>query len=111
VNVVAGRRPIPREDAGISARDAEPDDEGNVMKAVADLSSTRDDMNDCKTDQVDPLPPRLYGRRDLAELFGVTTETIRAWEQRDILPPPLKLGGRAMWDPRVIAALLAETHA
>jgi hypothetical protein len=34
-----------------------------------------------------PLPDRLITRRQLAELFGVTAEVIRAWERRGKGPP------------------------
>ena len=65
------------------------------MKAVADLFSTRSIMDDDKNVQVDPLPPPMYGRRDLAELFGVTPETIRAWEQKGSCHRRSSSAGRA----------------
>jgi len=36
-----------------------------------------------------------YTRADLALLFGVTYQTIKAWEKREDFPTPLKIGERA----------------
>jgi predicted DNA-binding transcriptional regulator AlpA len=54
------------------------------------------------------LPERLLNRRAVADLFGISRETLRVWEKRGLLPTPLRMGRRAYWDPRVIVALLED---
>jgi hypothetical protein len=55
----------------------------------------------------DRLPTtRLVSRRDVADLFEVTTETVGTWVQRGLLPSPVRIGRKVFWKHEVIAALL-----
>jgi hypothetical protein len=53
-----------------------------------------------------PLPRKLLDRGDLAEMFGVTRETIRDWQKRGLLPGPIVVGTKPLWRAEAIAALL-----
>lgn len=54
-----------------------------------------------------PLPGRLLGRADLAEVFGVAKSTIAAWERDGRLPRALRIGRKPRWRPDDIAKLIA----
>jgi predicted DNA-binding transcriptional regulator AlpA len=49
---------------------------------------------------------QLVSRRDVADLFQVTTETIGEWMRRGLLPSPVRIGRKVFWRHEVIAALL-----
>jgi predicted DNA-binding transcriptional regulator AlpA len=55
----------------------------------------------------DRLPTtRLVSRRDVADLFQVTTETVGTWVERGLLPSPVRIGRKVFWTREVIVALL-----
>jgi predicted DNA-binding transcriptional regulator AlpA len=54
----------------------------------------------------DDLPPRMLSRGDVADLFGVTRETVKRWEQAGKLPSPVRVGRHSFWRPTAILAVL-----
>ena len=50
-----------------------------------------------------PVPDRLVPRTEVAGLFGVSTATIRAWEQDGKIPPAVKVGNKSFWRPGDLA--------
>lgn len=62
-------------------------------------------------------PETLLTEVALAEVFAVSTRTVRNMVSRYELPPPLKMGGRAMWRAesicnwiRLLSEMLEEKH-
>jgi predicted DNA-binding transcriptional regulator AlpA len=51
-------------------------------------------------------PKRMLSRRDVADMFGVSPETVGEWVRRGLLPSPLRIGRKLFWTPEAIAALL-----
>jgi predicted DNA-binding transcriptional regulator AlpA len=43
---------------------------------------------------------RMLSQRQVAEMFGVCTKTLRNWVHAKVFPPPLRIGTRKVyWDP------------
>ncbi len=58
---------------------------------------------------VEARPEPLWRRGDIAQLFGVSTFTVRGWQQAGRLPDPTcTIAGRAYWKPATIRALLEK---
>jgi predicted DNA-binding transcriptional regulator AlpA len=58
------------------------------------------------------IPNRLLSADDLAEILSVPATTIRYWRLAGTLPDPVRIGPKLIrWDPRDIAAWIAEPRA
>ncbi len=49
-----------------------------------------------------PAHERLWGKRDVADLFGIGLSTVDLWRRDGRLPKGLKVGKAVLWDSRVI---------
>lgn len=56
-------------------------------------------------------PEPLWGRAELAKIFGVTTQGIRQWQRAGKLPPAIMVGRRSLWSPKTIRKFIAEKGA
>ena len=52
--------------------------------------------------------PAFISAADGARLLGISKSGFYQFVQRGLLPPPMRLGSRALWQPR---ALVAAVHA
>lgn len=48
------------------------------------------------------LPEKCLSPADLCRMFDVHRDTLRWWEKRGLLPPPMRVGNILRWHPDVI---------
>ena len=53
----------------------------------------------------------LLGARAVADFYGVTTQTIRNWQRRNLLPAPTAVlpSGRRLWSESALRARMKST--
>jgi hypothetical protein len=56
------------------------------------------------------LPPFVTAEQ-IAELLHCCPQTVRNWSKRGILPPPIVLGRRKLWDAAAVRSVLAQLQA
>jgi hypothetical protein len=56
----------------------------------------------------DPAGKMLAGAGSLAKCFECDPATIRRWAREGVMPKPLKVGGRTLWDVERIRQWIRE---
>lgn len=50
----------------------------------------------------------LLTKKEVAQLLRVTTRTVENYVSKALLPPPVKVGGKALWSAQAIADFVAQ---
>ena len=69
------------------------------------LDASRDMEHMCGTlpaPPVQPIHPRMFTVKSLAEYLDVDPKTVRRWKGNGLLPEPLTVGGVVRWSPQAI---------
>lgn len=48
---------------------------------------------------------RMYSRTEVAEAAGVSTQTIRIWEDAEVIPKAVRVGDKRYWDESGLRAI------
>ena len=51
---------------------------------------------------------RLWTVDDLARHFSVSTSAVRRWQQRGVLPAPVRVGKRPLWPESVVRQFIED---
>ena len=76
-------------------------DAGNTLLVVTakDLGKLADDLIDFATRKIkEQNEPEYYTRQELADKFHITLVTLGRWRDKGVIPEPVTIDGRVLYD-------------